>query len=338
MLRRLPIAAALAIALSLAPAREAAASDPSPEEIREAVTRALPLIRAGAAGSIQKRACFTCHHQAMPVVALTLARRHGFAVEGPEVRAQVEHTAADLEGAVAAYRKGQGQGGGVTRAGYALWTLEAGGFAPDATTAAVAEFLLLRDKDQDHWRTSSRRPPSEASEFTATALALRGLLAFGTLEQRDRIASRVDAVRVWIESTPAQDTEDRVFRLWGLKSADSSAAEIQEAARELADTQRADGGWAQLADRDSDAYATGSALVALHLAGGLPPSDPVYPRGLAFLIRTQGADGSWHVVSRSRPFQTYFESGFPHGPDQFLSMAASSWAAAALALSCPAEE
>ena len=32
---------------------------------------------------------------------------------------------------------------------------------------------------------------------------------------------------------------------------------------------------------------------------------------------------------------TYFESGFPHGKDQFISIAASSWATTALALSLP---
>ena len=61
----------------------------------------------------------------------------------------------------------------------------------------------------------------------------------------------------------------------------------------------------------------------------------VYRRGLEFLIKTQRADGSWFVKSRSRPFQPYFESGFPHGPDQFISAAATGWAVAALALACP---
>ncbi len=67
----------------------------------------------------------------------------------------------------------------------------------------------------------------------------------------------------------------------------------------------------------------------------MPADDPSYRRGLAFLIRTQEADGSWHVTSRSKPFQTYFESGFPHGKDQFISIAATAWATAALVLGLP---
>lgn len=29
-------------------------------------------------------------------------------------------------------------------------------------------------------------------------------------------------------------------------------------------------------------------------------------------------DRSWHVVTRSKPIQKYFESGFPHGADQLI--------------------
>jgi hypothetical protein len=77
--------------------------------------------------------------------------------------------------------------------------------------------------------------------------------------------------------------------------------------------------------------------VALHEAAGLAVNEPVYRQGVKFLLAAQLKDGSWHIRSRSRPFQTYFESGFPHGKDQFISLAASSWATTALALVLPAE-
>src|SRR5688572_7029757 len=98
MLGRWIAPAAVLITLGLVATLDAAAPDPSVTEIRGAVSQALPLIRRGAAGAIEKRECFTCHHQALPVVALSLARGHGFAVEDGEIRAQVEHTAADLGG------------------------------------------------------------------------------------------------------------------------------------------------------------------------------------------------------------------------------------------------
>jgi hypothetical protein len=78
-------------------------------------------------------------------------------------------------------------------------------------------------------------------------------------------------------------------------------------------------------------------LLALRWAGDVNPTSPVYRRAVIFLLRTQKPDGSWLVRSRSRPFQTYLESGFPHGKDQFISAAASGYAAAALALTLPRE-
>jgi hypothetical protein len=56
---------------------------------------------------------------------------------------------------------------------------------------------------------------------------------------------------------------------------------------------------------------------------------------VGYLLKTQLPDGSWHVKSRSFPFQTYFESGFPHGPDQWISAAATGFAAAAVIDSLP---
>ena len=121
----------------------------------------------------------------------------------------------------------------------------------------------------------------------------------------------------------------------GLRLSGASEARVREAADALIDLQREDGGWGQIEGRPGDAYATGSALYALNTAGNVPVDAPAYRRGLAFLIATQRDDGTWHVASRSKPFQPYFESGFPYGKDQFISMAGSAWAAAALALACP---
>jgi hypothetical protein len=47
---------------------------------------------------------------------------------------------------------------------------------------------------------------------------------------------------------------------------------------------------------------------------------------------TQFADGSWYVKRRALPIQPYFESGFPHARNQFISAAATDWATTALAL------
>lgn len=322
----------LAVAIS-PPSKDDA---PKPEAVRAAVEKALPLIVKSTAEYPKHRDCFSCHHQAVPVLALATARDRGFTVDAEAISGPVEHTEADLRSAIESYKKGEGQGGGVTRAGYAMLTLEIGKTARDEVTDAVIAFLLKRDEKGDHWRTSSNRPPTEKSDFTTTYLAIRSLAAFGAKDDKDRIADRVTRARKWLESTRPKDTEDRVFRLFALKAAAAEPETLRIAADDLKTTQREDGGWSQLDGGTSDAYATGSALVALHQAGGLATDDPAYRNGLQFLIASQRDDGSWFVASRSKPFQPYFESGFPYGKDQFISMAASGWAVTALALACPA--
>ena len=68
---------------------------------------------------------------------------------------------------------------------------------------------------------------------------------------------------------------------------------------------------------------------------GIAADSRVYRRAVRYLLKTQLADGSWLVRTRSNPTQSYFESGFPHGPDQFISAAATNWATQALLLSLP---
>jgi len=310
----------------------------SPANLRAAIEKSLPLLMAGAVGHRENRTCFACHQQGPPIMALTAARQHGFAIDDEELGRQTAFIIKFLDGNRENYLQGKGQGGQADTAGYALWTLAAADHPANDTTAAVAEYLLLRHKDQDHWQNNSSRPPSEAGPFTTTYVALYSLNSFGTEQQQERIAARTAQVRGWLAKAQPKDNEDRVFRLLALQAAGAADDVLGAAAKELLARQRDDGGWAQLdsgepaAATQSDAYATGSALVALHDAGGLATSDPAYQKGLDYLLKTQLEDGSGHVSSRSKPFQPYYESGFPHGKDQFISCAASAWATWAMVL------
>ena len=82
----------------------------------------------------------------------------------------------------------------------------------------------------------------------------------------------------------------------------------------------------------SDAYATGQALYALSVARRMVPADPVYGKGVKYLLTTQAPDGSWHLASRSICLQPYFESGLPYGPDQWISAAGTTWSVMALSV------
>jgi hypothetical protein len=300
--------------------------------IATAIRKALPLVQASSGAYVRDRACFSCHHQAVPVLALTAARAHGFAIDEDNFRAQLRFTVDALARGQAEYTQGRGQGGQVTTAGYALWTLATGGAKPDALTSAVAHYLIAHEPQLDHWQPAAQRPPMEASAFMATFLALRALRMYGPANEAAAVRMRTQQARAWLQATSAADTEDHVFRLRGLHELGVAGDELRAAVTALVSAQRPDGGWAQTATLPSDAYATATVLAALHEAGGTAASDPAYQRGLQFLLRTQRPDGTWWVRTRSKPVQPYFESGFPHARDQFVSMAATSWAVLALAL------
>lgn len=306
-----------------------------PADVRKAVERAIPQIEKAAAGSMRERTCFTCHNQGVPMIALAAARDRGFAVDRELFKSILEHTEASLRKSRESYAQGKGQGGQADTAGWALWTLETGGWKPDGTTASAAHYLTLRDAEKGHWVNVSNRPPSEASPFTTTFLGIAALRTFAAGEDKAAVDGRIEMARTWLIGAEPRDTEDRVFRLRGLDYSGAGAKEAGAAARGLLELECEDGGWAQLPGGESDAYATGSVLAALAQSGGIAVTEPAFRKGVSWLLKNQKEDGSWHVKSRSKPVQAYFESGFPHEKDQFISAAASSWAVAALALACP---
>jgi hypothetical protein len=203
---------------------------------------------------------------------------------------------------------------------YSLVGLDASKYPADETTKAmVAMITRLQDADGG-WRSDIRGPPMEASDFTATALSLRSLQLYGG-----------DPQRVSHASGCLETAGPSHYNSW-LSWARAEQTVIQERTGALLAEQHVDGGWAQAGNLDADAYSTGQALVALHTAGTLKPSDGAYQSAVDFLLRTQRPDGSWWVRSRAFPIQPYKESGFPHGKDQRISAAGTSWAAMALSL------
>lgn len=310
-------------------------------EIRHSIQRAIPLLEQASAGSAEQRTCFTCHTQAIPVFALVEADRRGFQIDADNLARQVEHTHAHLQRGRERYQEGQGQGGKVDTAGYALWTLEEADHQGSKTTAAVLNYILNSQKPEGHWQSANQRPPTVNSHFTTTYLALRALSVeshLGTEAPSDEFSERrkqaEERAVAWLKQTAAPETEDQVFRVLSTLYVELPESLRESWLQELVSSQRSDGGWSQVETLESDAYATATVLYALQQLG-VPSTASARTAGVAFLIQQQQEDGSWHVVSRSRPFQTYYESGFPHGPDQFISTAASAWATLALLHSLP---
>jgi N-acyl-D-amino-acid deacylase len=100
--------------------------------------------------------------------------------------------------------------------------------------------------------------------------------------------------------------------------------------------QNAEGGWSQLPTLKSDAYATGQTLYALFESKMVKPGDPVYQKGINFLLETQNDLGAWFVATRSFPIQPFLRSDFPpNDENQFISATGSNWAVISLLNALP---
>lgn len=313
-------------------AQEAASSIVSQEKLRQAIQAALGPLEYSARASSERKQCFTCHHGALPAIALLDAGKQSFQVGPNAIAHQVQHAKAHLERGKETYRKKEGQGGKALTAGYALWLLAEANEPPSEITELVASYLLTEDATLGRWHHISGRPPMSDSDFSTTYFALVSLQKYGKLSEKEQIQQRMDRVRQWIDATTPHDTEDRVFRLMLLHALDYPSDILQSAANDLLNLQQNDGGWAQTQSMTSDVYATSTVLFALLRYGNLDAKEtPKVQRGIHYLVHNQLQDGTWHVVTRAKGFQPYYESGFPHGKDQFLSIGASSWAVMALA-------
>lgn len=117
MWRSLALALLSVVTLNVPSTSAEDADSPKPAEARSAVEKALPLLEKCSAGSVKQRKCFTCHNQALPVFALTQAKKQGFAVDEENLKRQIEHTLAHLKRGKKGYLAGKGQGGQVGHCG-----------------------------------------------------------------------------------------------------------------------------------------------------------------------------------------------------------------------------
>jgi N-acyl-D-amino-acid deacylase len=172
----------------------------------------------------------------------------------------------------------------------------------------------------------------EESAITATVLATAQLNHFAGAAQHSAADKAIARAKGWLAQAPLKSQEDRVMALWGMHELGFDAQKVDSARQTILKLQRADGGWGQLDSMESDAYATGQSLFVL-LKTGLAQSDPAAGRAIEYLLHSQRPDGSWHVNTRSKPIQPYFDfdDEDPHQRHQFISLPATCWSAAALA-------
>ncbi|HKH74707.1 MAG TPA: ankyrin repeat domain-containing protein [Vicinamibacterales bacterium] len=305
-----------------------------PDQLRAAASRALASIQKAQAlwYTTNKQVCASCHHQYQPAIAYRVARDHR--VPFDEVIAKADaisaFTFADIDRAVQYTHVIEP----AMDDAYRMVAANAAGVKPNLGAAIYARLLISRQNTGGDWDGFHQRPPSSYSRVTMATLGLRAVQLYHHPNQKAEADAAVARARKFLESHTARDTEERSYQLLGLRWAGADRATLRKLAAGLQATQRPDGGWNSMAGRDSDVYSTGQALVALHDGGSVAIIDSTWQRGIAYLLKTQAADGTWHATSRLHPpaplSPPYFDAGYPHGHDQFLSMQGASWAVMAL--------
>jgi ankyrin repeat protein len=303
--------------------------------LASAIQTSLPLIQKADANFMPKAACASCHNNSFAAMAVGFARKAGFQVDEKTAGDQVKANVFGLEQLRDDLRQGfigTNDYFGTFVIANILIGLDGEHHKPDLNTDAAAMYILNRQMPDGHWPyvSADGRPPICSDYVGQTTVALRALQLYAPQIDKATYAQAIARANAWLSTVQSRDNQDRLYRVMGLAWA-GNKAEVQKALKELVAHQKADGGWSDLEMMESSAYTTGEALVAMRIAG-VPATDAAFKRGVDYLLRTQQEDGSWYVKSRAMTFQPYFESGFPHGYDQWISAAGSSWAVMALSL------
>lgn len=314
---------------------------------REAIPMSLKTMQASMAEFSKNTNCLSCHQEGLGRMVLGSAKERGFQTD----KAVEETHSKKLAGMMAATKplhEGALKDPEVMKQVPLIemnevtpaysWLLAGMAAQSQPATAGASEMAMVLGRQQaptGAWTFSMPRLPMQSSLFTMTALSVRSLRAYGPKESAQEIDERIAKAKAWMLREPARTSEDRASRLLGLLWAGAPISDRSASVSEIVKDQQADGGWAQMPGMASDAYATGQALYALSKGGGMAASNPVFKKGIEFLLRTQDEDGTWFVNKRAIPANNYFDAKFPHGQSQYASFNGTAWATMALLETLP---
>jgi hypothetical protein len=303
-----------------------------------AIERAVDYLAREVRAWPRDKGCFSCHNNGDGVRALHLARASGFDVpqgtltestnwlRTPEKWQADSHEEPfkDPKLATVQFAAALAELQAVDGAG------EGGDQGPLATAAAaLAEF----QGDDGAWHIDHSGlggSPITYGDALATVLSRRTLLA----ADRDRFAAEIAAADRWLRSSDSQRIVDAAAIMWGLAGEDDAAAREQQARclQLILRGQAKSGGWGLFTNRETEAFDTAIAILALGSVEGAPvAADDVttqvqaaIDRGCAYLIATQSPDGSWPETTRPAGGHSYAHR-----------VSTTAWAAVALLTASP---
>jgi ankyrin repeat protein len=319
------------------------------ERANHAVLASLPLIEKTAMNFSMRSGCASCHHEGLGALATGTAQGYGYRIDALLATTQEKTVLAMPEGNLPALRQlvphpemykhfpTMDMNEFTPGVGFQFVGLLSHQVARSEAIEGMTTMLARQQLNDGGWGYGFERAPMQSSRFAMTAYTLRVLPNYLPESLATERMARISHAISWLKTTPAITNEDRAFKVLALKWGGADTADIQQAVAELIRGQGSDGGWAQFNAQPSphgygksDAYATGIALYALHVGGGMPTTDKVYVKGSEYLLSRQDDDGSWFVNKRALPANNFLDTGFPHGESQYISFGATCWSTMAL--------
>jgi hypothetical protein len=303
------IAAVLVLCLAAGSASaesEKSAAPPTPPtaKTKEVMNRALGFVASDAVAWRKKFGCATCHHGAMTVWALTEARQQGYPIDEALLSEFTRWTREQFLHRVAEPKDPMPGWNTVSIAGMYFGVMSLN--LPVLSREEVEQLslhLATRQKSDGAWQMpppANGQPPTWESRET---IAMLGALAWENTAPSDpnesaTVQAALEKLVAWQRDAHLPDTTQAaaLHLMLDLRQA-APAGQIQSDVTSLLSRQNADGGWSQIKDIPSDAYATGQSLWALSFAG-LAKDRPEITRAVSFLVSTQRPDGSWPMTPR----------------------------------------
>jgi len=294
--------------------------NPDPKA-RAAAEHALGFLVADAAKWRKERECATCHHGTMTVWALSEAKIQGYKVDAANLADVAKWTKERLKD-IDKPRDTRPGWNMVNSPAVYLSVMAQAAPKQEAITAdelkQIAGHLLRHQEADGSWAWSiapakNRPPPFFESDEIVTLLASMALRPHVPKDADVKSAERDSRTKAsaWLaKQKPTDTTQAATFRLLVKVCAGETPAALESEIDAFVRLQNKDGGWSQLKDLPSDAYATGQALYVLSLAG-VKNDRAEIQRGVQFLIAQQKDDGSWPMKSRAHPGATPFTNPVP---------------------------
>lgn len=271
----------------------------------QVVDRAIDFIKADAAKWRAEHSCVTCHHGAMTAWVLSEANHQGYLIDARILEETVWQTKRAL---VPRFVKPREPGLQLITSAMYLGVMSHNlPILSRDEMHQLAEHLARFQEPDGTWELrnpeGSGLPPTSESRETIVLLALLAWEPYVPADPQQAEAARASREKAvaWLRDNKSTDTlQALALRLLLDVRSGKPPQQLQSAIDRLLKMQKADGGWSQLPEMSSDAYATGQTLWVLSFAGVLPDR-PEIARAISFLVATQREDGSWPMPYRSHP-------------------------------------